>query len=262
MYNKELKIAKQAAREAGLAIKKEFTNWKRGQAKFKDAKQIVTWVDKKAEKILFSYLKKQFPDYGMISEESRPTKQDNTHSWIIDPLDGTTNFTCHHPYFAVSVALKYKNEIVVAVTYDIILDEMSWAVKDKGAYRNGKKISVSKNKSLKKALISYTHGKPLSNTKKAFKFYQHFHLKAQKCRNFACTSLQMAHTASGHNEAFICLGPKLWDVAAGALLIKEAGGLVTDAKGKEWKTNSKSIVAGNPTLQPVVLKELRKIKVA
>jgi len=261
MYKKELQITKLAAKEAGLAIKKEFLNWKRGQGKLKEPKQIVTWVDKKAEKIIFSYLKKSFPNYGTISEESDATKQSSDYSWIVDPLDGTSNFTTHHPYFAVAIALSYKNEVVVSVIYDIMLDEMYWAVKNNGAYRNNKKIAISKNTTLKKSLISYTHGSTVAETKKAFKLYEHFHLKAQKCRNFACTSLQMAQTAAGYNEVFVSLGPKIWDVAAGALLIKEAGGIVTGAKNKPWNTKSKSIVAGNK-LHDKILKDLKKLKLA
>jgi myo-inositol-1(or 4)-monophosphatase len=262
MYKKELKIAKQAAKQAGLEIKKEFLNWKRGQAKFKEPKQIVTWVDKKSEKKLFSYLKKNFPNYGMISEESKPLHKKSDYSWIIDPLDGTTNFTTHHPFFAVSIALSYKKEIVLAVTYDIILNEMYWAVQGQGAYRDNNKLSVSKRTSFKKAVVSYTHGSDMAATKKAFKIYTHFHIKAQKCRNFACTSLQMANTAAGNDEIFISFGHKLWDVAAGALLIKEAGGIVSNNKNKIWNKNSKNIVCSNKALHPIIIKELKKLKLA
>lgn len=262
MYNQELKIAKQATRQAGQMIKKEFFKWKRGQAKFKEPKQIVTWVDKKSERIIFSYLNKYFPDYNIISEESRPTDKTNDYTWIVDPLDGTSNFTTHHPYFAVSIALRYKKNIVVSVTYDIILNEIFWAVDGQGAYCNNKKLSISTNSSLKKSIISYTHGAHQKETKQAFKIYTHFHLAAQKCRNFACTSLQMADTAAGHDEAFISFGSKLWDVAAGALLIKEAGGLVTDKKHRPWNSAAKEIICANQKLHPILLRELKKIGLA
>ncbi len=262
MYKKELQIAKLAAKEAGLEIRKEFFDWKRGQAKYKEPKQIVTWVDKRAEKKIFSYLKKSFPDYGIISEESKPLKKKSDYAWIMDPLDGTTNFTTHHPFFAVSIALSYKKEIVVAVTYDIILNEMYWAVKNKGAYRNNKKLSISKKKLMKKAIVSYAHGSSMHDTKKAFKIYTHFHIKAQKSRNFACTTLQMANAAAGNNEAFMSFGHNLWDVAAGSLLIKEAGGIVTDNKNNTWDKTSKNIVCSNDVLHPQFLKELKKIGLA
>lgn len=263
MYKKELQISQQAAKKAGQFLKKEFfawdNNWDNKKIKYKTGKERVTWCDKKAEQIILDILNKNFPSYSRLSEESGIKDKDSDYEWIVDPLDGTSNFTTHHPYFAVAIALSYKNEVVISVVYDIVLDEMYWAVKDNGAYRNNKKISVSKNTILKKSLISYTHGSTVAETKKAFKLYEHFHLKAQKCRNFACTSLQMAQTAAGYNEVFISLGPKIWDVAAGALLIKEAGGIVTGTQNKAWNTKSKSIVAGNK-LHNKVLKDLKKLK--
>ncbi|MCD4760449.1 inositol monophosphatase [bacterium] len=262
MYNKELKIAKLAAREAGKYLGKEFLLWSRGKARYKTNRELVTKCDKQAEKIIFSHIKKHFPDYAILSEESGKQDKPSNYMWVVDPLDATTNFTIHHPLFATSISLLHKNEVVVAVTYGPILDEMYWATKNGGAFKNNKKLSIAPYKPLNKTILSYNHGRGLSNTKKSFKIYQHFHLKAFKCRNMQCTSLQTAMVAAGSIDGYVVSGAKLWDVAAGILLIKEAGGLVTDWKNRPWNKNSKNILAAEAKIHSTCLKELRKIGLA
>jgi myo-inositol-1(or 4)-monophosphatase len=262
MYKKELQITKQAAKEAGRFLKKEFLTWQRGQETFKTPMETVTKCDKQAEAIIFKLIKKYFPDYAILSEESGRQDKPSDYTWVIDPLDGTTNFTIHNPLFATSISLFYKNEVVVAVTYCPILDEMYWATKDGGAFRNSKKLSLAPYKSLNKTILSYNHGKGLINTKKSFKIYQHFHIKAFKCQNLQCTSLQTAMVAAGFIDGYVVSGAKLWDVAAGMLMIKEAGGLTTDWNNIAWNKNSKTILAGQSKMHSNFMKELKKIKLA
>ena len=262
MYNKELQVTKQAAREAGKFLSKEFLRWQRGNAKYKKHMELVTWVDKKAEKIIFASLKKYFPDYAILSEESGLQDKPSDFSWVIDPLDGTTNFTIHHPLFATSISLLYKNEVVVAVSYLPVLNEMYWASKGSGVYKNNKKMKVSTKSALRESIISYNHGQGRNNTKKSFKIFEHFQNKALKCYNFHCTSMQTAMVAAGHIDGYVVSGAKLWDVAAGILFIKEAGGVVTDWKNKPWNKKSKTILAANPTMHKIYLRELKKLKLA
>ena len=262
MYNKELKITKQVAKEAGEFLRKEFLLWKRGNARYKKHMELVTWVDEKANKIILSKLKKHFPKYAILSEESGLQDKPSDYSWVVDPLDGTTNFTIHHPLFATSISLFYKNEVVMAVSYLPVLKEMYWASKDGGVYKNNEKIHVSSKSALRESIISYNHGQGRINTKKSFRIFEHFQQKALKCRNFHCTSMQTAMVAAGHIDGYAVSGAKLWDVAAGMLFIKEAGGIVTDWKNKPWTKNSKTIVATNKTMHKIYLRELKKLKLA
>jgi len=262
MYSQELKITKQAALEAGELLRKEFLRWKRGGAKYKKHMELVTWVDKKAEAIILTKLKKHFPQYAILSEESGLQDMPSDYSWVIDPLDGTTNFTIHHPLFATSISLVYKNEVVMAVSYLPILKEIYWAIQGKGAYKGNKKIYVSNKKILRESIISYNYGQGRINTNKSFKIFKHFQRAALKCLNFHCTSMQTAMVAAGHIDGYIVSGAKIWDVAAGMLFIKEAGGVVTDWKNKPWNKKSTTILAGNQTMHKIYLRELKKIRLA
>ncbi|MBT4849646.1 inositol monophosphatase [Candidatus Parcubacteria bacterium] len=259
MYKKELEIAKRAAREAGKYLGKEFLLWTRGKANYKTHRELVTKCDKHAEKIIFSHIRKYFPEYAILSEESGLLNKKSDYFWVVDPLDGTSNFTNHIPMFTSSISLFYKNEVVLGVTYMPLLDEMYYATKGNGFYKNNKKLSVSKIKDLKKGVISYNHGKGIANTKKAYKIYEHFHLNAFRCRNIYSTTLQMGMVAAGHIDGYIVSGAKLWDVAAGVIMITEAGGVLTDWQNKPWNKTSKSIVCANKSLYPLIVKDMKKI---
>jgi myo-inositol-1(or 4)-monophosphatase len=260
MYNKELEIAKIAAKKAGLMLKKEFKSYKNNGTKFKSNSERVTQYDKKAEKIILDIINKNFPDYQVLSEESGSNHKQDKLCWVIDPLDGTTNFTINHPLFAVAIALLKKDEVVLGVIYNPILDELYWASKNGGAYKNGHKLKVSQQKNLSKSVITYCHGSGEKNTKKAYKLYQGFHDISHHCRHFGCTSLELAMLAAGNTEVHLESGARLWDVAAGIIIAKEAGAKVTDWQNKVWNKNSESILAANKKIQPYCLKELKRLK--
>lgn len=262
MYEKELQISKQAAKQAGQFLKKEFFKWQPENLKYKIHNERVTWCDKQAETIIFKLIKKKFPDYAILSEESGKQNKPSDYTWIIDPLDGTTNFTMHHSMFAVAIALLYKNEVVVGVIYNPILDEMYYASQGNGAFKNNKAIKLSDTKKLKKSIITYCHGSGSANTKKAYKVYERFHDLCHHCRHFGVTSLELAMVANGGTEAHLVSGSKLWDVAAGILIIREAGGLVTDWQSKDWNVKSNSILAANKKMHALCVKELKKLKLA
>lgn len=260
MYNKELKIVKRAVREAGETLEKEFSKWKRGRAKYKVTDEIVTWCDKKSESIILKYLNKNFPNYALLSEESGLNNKTSDYFWIIDPLDGTSNFTIHNPLFTVSVSLFYKNKIVFGVTYMPVLNEMYWAVKGQGAYRNNKKLKVSTIKELPRAYITYCHGQDLVSHRHAYKIYEHFHEVARDCRHFGSTTLELAMVAAGNTDALLVAKPKIWDIAAGIILIKEAGGQATDFQGKPWTQKSTSLIATNHKIHTIIRQNLKKLK--
>jgi len=262
MYEKELKITKQAARQAGQFLKKEFFDWQKQNIEYKIHNERVTWCDKQAEIIIFKVLKKYFHDYAILSEESAKQNKPSDYTWIVDPLDGTTNFTMHHSMFAVSIALMYKNKIIIGVVYDPILNEMYYASQGSGAFMNNKTLKLSNTKILKNSVITYCHGSGSTNTKKAYKLYERFHDICHHCRHFGVTSLELAMLAAGKTEAYLVSGAKLWDVAAGIIITKEAGGLVTDWKNKNWTIKSKNILAANKQIHKLCLAELKKIKLA
>lgn len=262
MYTKELQISKIAAKKAGLMLKKEFKSYKNNNTKFKSNSERVTLYDKKAEKIILDILNKNFPNYQVLSEESGFNNKHDNLCWVVDPLDGTTNFTINHPLFAVAIALLKKDEVVLGVVYNPILDELYWASKNGGAYKNGQKLKTSQQNDLAKSVITYCHGSGDKNTKKAYKLYQNFHNISHHCRHFGCTSLELSMIAAGNTEIHMISGARLWDIAAGAIIVKEAGGLVTDWQGKSWNKNSKTILASNKKIQPQCLRELKKLRLA
>lgn len=260
MYEQELKYAKIAAKDAGKMLKKEFLGKKNNWLNFKKFSERVTIYDKKSEKIILDILNKKFPTYQSLSEESGKNSKQNELGWIIDPLDGTTNFSINHPLFSVAIALAKNNEVVMGVIYNPLLDELYWATKNKGAYKNSCKLKVSAENNLKKSIITYCHGSGKKNTNKAYSLYRHFHDISHHCRHFGCTSLELAMVAAGNTQAHMISGAKVWDVAAGALIAKEAGAKVTDWKNKTWDKNSSTIIVAEPKIHALCLRELKKIR--
>ncbi len=259
-YQKELAVAKQAVKFAGQFLRVEFDKWHRGQAKYKDAHELVTWCDQRSEKIIIQHLKKHFPQYSVLSEENGSDKKIGEIFWTVDPLDGTSNFTVHNSLFAVSLSLVYKNKIVLGVTYLPMLDEMYWAAKGQGAWRNNHKLKASNIKKLDSAFITYGHGQTVASHKKAYKLYEYFHLQARDCRHFGSTSFELALVAAGYTDAFLIAQPRLWDVAAGIILIQEAGGQITDFYLQPWHKNSYSLLATNNWLGKTIQNRLKKLK--
>jgi myo-inositol-1(or 4)-monophosphatase len=262
MYTKELKICQQASQEAGLFLAKQFKIWRRSQTKYKTVHESITWCDKASEKIIFKHLQKHFPHYDILSEETDFKNTKSDYLWTVDPLDGTDNFAMHNPFFAVSISLLYKKQIVLGVTYFPILNETYWAVKSQGAWKDKEKIHVSKINKLNKATTTYCHGRTLKDNKKAFRLYEYFRLKAADCSHFGSTALELAMVATGSTESLMVSGIKLWDVAAGVILVREAGGKVTNFAGQNWQVGERTILASNKALRPILLKHLKKLRLA
>ncbi len=260
-YQLELKTAKLAATKAGDYLAKEFQKFKRTNATHKSHHELVTKCDKQAEKIIIQTLKKHLPKVNFLSEEKGANNLASDYLWVIDPLDGTNNFATHNPMFCVAMALVYQGEAVLSVIYVPILKELFWATNN-GSYLNGKKISVSNHNNFQELFVTYCHGKTLADNKKAFKAYEYFHLHAHECRHFGSTSLELAMVACGRTDVLMVSGTSPWDVIPGIYLVKNAGGVVTDWQGQEWNAKSYSVLASNKKLNPLLLKELKKLKVA
>jgi len=236
-------IIKGAGEIVCLYFQKTFSSEKK-----KDG-SIVTQADLASEQFLTEKLQLLFPEAGIIGEEKGNNGLKSDYFWVIDPLDGTTNFSRGLPYFCVSVALTYKGNSVFGAIYNPLTDECFWAQKGKGAFLNGLKIRVSSISSLKKGVVAvglpYRQGVPF---KGIFEKMGVLAFKSFAFRHFGAIALDLAYVAAGRLDAVCFEGLGWWDVAAGMLLIEEAGGIVTDFKGNQIKEGYTSFLAAGKEL--------------
>jgi myo-inositol-1(or 4)-monophosphatase len=256
MVNKKIKdTAVEAVKKAGQILLKKYQNFDRSKVSFKSKHEILTVADLVAEKEIIKTIHKNFPNHQILAEESGETKTDSDYKWFIDPLDGTTNFSMHNPLWATSIALSYKNKLILAIVYSPSLNELFFAEKGKGAYLNNRKIKVS-NFSGDKVINTFCHGSQEKHIKKALKYYKKQKLAGFDARQLGSASLELAYVASSRVESITIPGANIWDVAAGALLVKEAGGRVTDFNNKSWDLNSCDIIASNGKVHKQILEAL------
>jgi myo-inositol-1(or 4)-monophosphatase len=231
-------IAIKAAREAGKIIRQKFGEKK--NISFKDSSQlsIVTKVDTECQKIITSILKETFPDYNILGEEAPPEKNNSEYTWIIDPIDGTYNFAHQIPLFVVSVALKKNDDVILAVCYDPIHDELFYAEKGMGAYLNDKKIQVS-GKKLAHSSIGVDWGK-----EEDFSFLSDLQKRSSRLMGYRSTILELCYVAVGRIDGLVVKGLDVWDLAP-SLLVTEAGGKITALDGSPFTLEKKDLIASN-----------------
>ena len=236
-----LNIMIKAAEKASKSVIRDFGEVEKLQVSKKGPRDFVTKTDKHVEKILIEELSKTKKNYSFISEEiGQIQNKDKENIWIIDPIDGTTNFLHGIPHFAICIALQSNNEIVSGLIFDPIKDEMFFAEKNKGAYLNNQRLRVSKKNSLEDCLFSSNHeGVKFSNL---------------NMRYSGCASLDLAYVASGRLDGFFHNDINLWDVAAGSLLVNEAGGIVNDIY--KFQLNEINIKASNASINDKMLESL------
>ena len=214
-----LNIMIKASEKASKVLIRDFGEVEKLQVSTKGPFDFVSNADIKAEKIIIEELNKSKRNYSIICEESgNKINDDKNNFWIIDPIDGTNNFLHGIPHFAITIALKSNNEIVSGITYDPIKDEMFYAEKNNGAYFNNQRIRVSKKNNLDNCLFG-TGDNGIKEVKVK---------KNIKIRNFGSSALDMAYVASGRLDGYFQKNLNIWDIAAGILLVKEAGGIVND----------------------------------
>ena len=222
-----------ASEKASKILIRDFGEIEKLQVSKKGPKDFVTNSDLKTEKIIIEELKKARPHYSILSEESGYSEnKDLKNTWIIDPIDGTTNFLHGVPHFAISIALKTNNEIVSGLIYDPIKDEIFFAEKDNGAYFNNHRIRVSKRNDLNECL--FITGEKIKNEPDI------------PLRKSGCAALDMAYIASGRYDGYFQNGLNLWDIAAGIILIKEAGGIINDINLN--KSENIKVIASNSNI--------------
>jgi myo-inositol-1(or 4)-monophosphatase len=214
--------------------------------KYKGETDPVTQADKNAQKSIIKVIKDIFPQHGLLAEEDGVKETDKDYCWIIDPLDGTVNFIHGIPMFCVSIGLKYKEDIIAGVIYAPAMREVFIAQKGKGAWLNGKKIGVSKNKDIIRSLAAT--GFPYyfrKDSKRVMKNFDNIVHETQGVRRLGAAALDLAYVACGRFEFFWEEGLKPWDIAAGILMIKEAGGTISDYDGTENSLLNGTILAAN-----------------
>jgi myo-inositol-1(or 4)-monophosphatase len=242
-----LNIAINAARQAGEIIIRHMEQVDRLKITAKNGNEYFSEVDIKAEQAIINCIHKAYPGHGILAEESGSQDGDGESVWIIDPLDGTSNYLHGFPFFSVSIALKVKNRIEHGVIYDPLRHECFAASRGRGARLNDRRIRVSKQTQLSAALLST--GFSFRDATLAQKYLPTFEALFGKCagvRRTGSAALDLAYVASGRVDGFWELGLRPWDVASGSLLIREAGGLISDFQGNDDFLKHGNVVAGNP----------------
>lgn len=243
----------ECAKIVGEFIRTERKIFSYSNVEVKGLNDLVSYVDKTSEKLLVEKLSLIFPEAGFIVEENTKSEIKN-YNWIVDPLDGTTNFIHGIPCYAISIALEHKGEIIVGVVYEVAQDECFWAFENGGAFLNGNKISVSDRKALSDSLIAT--GFPIYNFSRLDSYIQtltYLMKKTHGIRRIGAAAADLCYLACGRVDAFFEYNLNPWDVAAGALIAKEAGGTVCDFKSQQNWLFGKEIVATNTFLQPVFM---------
>ncbi|QIB66935.1 inositol monophosphatase family protein [Kineobactrum salinum] len=250
-------IALRAARKAGEQIVRASDDLDRIDVEVKGGNDFVSEVDRNAEREISYHLRKAYPDHAILGEEGGLSgDEDADYRWIIDPLDGTTNFLRGIPHYAISIACSYKGRLEHAVIVDPVRREEFTASRGRGAQLNGHRIRVSRRTSLEGALLGT--GIPFKDhcDDRLGPYSKSIELLAGQCagiRRAGAASLDLAYVAAGRLDAFWEIGLSIWDIAAGVLLVREAGGLVADVDASENYLESGNIVCGNPKCFKAVL---------
>ncbi|MGO4851578.1 inositol monophosphatase family protein [Phaeovulum sp. W22_SRMD_FR3] len=255
-----LNLMIKAARKAGRALVKDFREVENLQVSSKGPGDFVTRADREAERSIKEELRAARPSYGWVGEETgEEAGEDPTRRWLVDPLDGTTNFLHGLPHWAVSIALEHKGEIVSAVVFDAAKDEMFWAEKGGGAFMNDTRLRVSGRRSLNDAILGT--GVPHMGKATLPATLQDLARVMPVCsgvRSHGAAALDLAYVAAGRFDGYWERGLKPWDMAAGLLLVKEAGGFVGPVREGRDMLESGSVIAANGELFAPLCKILRE----
>jgi len=252
-FHQLLQWATQAAQAAGTSLLSSYQKPLKIKEKIGSNQRtsFVTHADLEAQQRAFEILKEKTPDFSFLSEESEPEIRNHPGRWILDPLDGTTNFIHGFPMFCVSIAAQWKGNLAVGVIHHPILQDTYTAIRGQGAFLNGTKISVSSTKMLPEALLATGFHYDLGTSETSG-----FHQLAKNARGIRRTgsaALDLAYTAQGIFDGFWEQNLALWDVAAGCLIVEEAGGVVTDFEGNLFTDNFLSLIACNKMLHQAIL---------
>lgn len=239
-----------AARKAARPMSRDFGEVENLQVSRKGPSDFVSSADLKAEKTLFEELSKARPGYGFVMEERGTVEgTDKTNRWLVDPLDGTTNFLHGIPHFAISIALEREGVLVAGVVYNVIRDELFWAEKGQGAYLNDRRLRVAARSDMRDGLFACGtpfHGK--GNHPQALAEIERVIAKTAGVRRFGAAALDLAYVAAGRFDGYWERNLNVWDIAAGAVLVREAGGVVNEIDGGDFMKTGAVVTANQPLI--------------
>jgi myo-inositol-1(or 4)-monophosphatase len=232
------------ARDAGNFLKEKFNS--KHEVHYKGEINLVTEADKMSEDLIIAAINSSFPDHGILSEESPAQNSSAKLRWIIDPLDGTTNYAHGYPVFCVSIALENEGVIVLGVIYDPLREDMFVAVRGSGAYLNGKKLKVSPTATLSRSLLATGFPYDIRMSKdNNLNYFNLMAVEAQAIRRAGAAALDIAYLAAGRFDGFWELKLMPWDVAAGGLMVEESGGVISNMSGGSWDIYSPNVLVSN-----------------
>ena len=250
-------VANQAVREAGSIIMAHFHGEKR--VTYKEGRSnIVTDVDLLAEEKMMALFRHEYPGFGIITEESKDIAGDSAYTWIIDPIDGTRNYAYGIPHFCVAIALAQGEEVVLGIAYDPVRDELFRAEKGNGAFLNDSPIAVSTKKSLQAALVGFDMGYDADIGQKILGVASALWPVVVSVRVMGSAALGLAYAACGRLDLYLHLALYPWDLAAGILLVGEAGGVITELDGKPVGIHSKSVIATSSGIHEDFLRRVNR----
>jgi myo-inositol-1(or 4)-monophosphatase len=245
------------ARQAGEILRQSFG--KQLQVDYKSAIDLVSDADHRSEQFLLGYIHQNYPTHRIMAEESGEHSGNADHAWFIDPLDGTVNYVHGIPIYAVSIAYAQDGELYLGVVYDPTRDECFSAERGKGAWLNDQPIRPSLASDLGRALLVTGFPYDIRTTpENNLENYAHFALHSQGVRRLGSAALDLCYVACGRFDGFWEMELKPWDLAAGAVIARQAGARVTDAAGEDFSSPPPSILAANPHIHPLMLRELKR----
>jgi myo-inositol-1(or 4)-monophosphatase len=254
-----INIAVKAARRAGKIIIRYFSELDTLKVHEKGFNDLVTLVDKSAENDIIDTIRHAYPEHSILGEESGFHAGNDEFVWVIDPLDGTMNYTHGFPHFAVSIGIKYREQVEHAVIYDPLSQDLYTASRGSGAKLNDRRIRVSKLNTLEGALIGTSF--PFHNRDQRldqyFKLFKEVYIRCADVRRTGSAALNLAYVAAGKLDGFWEPSLKPWDIAAGVLLVREAGGFITDFKGENGYLDSGDVVAGTRKVHAELLRAIQ-----
>ena len=256
---KYLEVAKDAALRAGRILKDNVTGTR--DISYKGEINMVTEMDRLSEKTIVETILKTFPGHGILAEEGSSVESNSGFLWVIDPLDGTTNYAHGYPSFAVSIGLERHGEIVLGIVYDPLRDELFTAVKNAGSSLNGRQISVSRNDILIRSLLAtgFPYDRVVSRENN-LNYFNALIMESQEVRRSGAASLDLCNLAVGRLDGYWELKLHPWDVAAGSLIVQEAGGKVSDFSGSRFSIHDKEIIASNGKIHEQMLDVIRAVQ--
>lgn len=255
-WEESLKVAEEASRMAGEMLRRHIDSSR--EIVYKGAVNLVTNFDRRSQEVIFSHLSSRFPDHDFLAEEDLCEQRGSEFRWIIDPIDGTTNYAHNFPIFCVSIALEWKSNVVCGVIYDPMRGEMFSAISGKGSVMNGHRIQISATGDLDKSLLAT--GFPYDIRESEINNIDHFvnfATRAQAIRRCGSAALDLCYVACGRFDGFWELKLSPWDVAAGVLIVEESGGRVSDFQGETASIYGKDLLASNGLIHEQMIQILK-----